>query len=99
MNKALENNLPVDEFLKYASLPENVAKRLDELLEKLQEQEKEIKYLERRNELAWEQVSFAEDLIEQIDTLVDNLPFKKTGVIPEFQKAYKIICENSYFER
>tara|TARA_R100000426_G_C4823420_1_gene111520 strand:+ start:1094 stop:1393 length:300 start_codon:yes stop_codon:yes gene_type:complete len=99
MNKALENNLSVEEFFHYIELPENLSAKLDELLDNLQEQQKEIKYLEKQCELLSEQTGFAVDLLESIDHLVDSLPSKKTGVIPEFQKAYAIVCENSYFER
>jgi len=99
MNEALKNNLSIEEFFRYADLPEQVSVKLDELLEQLRKQEKEIEHLSRRNEMAWEQVEFATNLLESIDALVDRLPSRKTGVIPEFQKEYKIVCENSYFER
>ena len=99
MNESLKNNLSIEEFFRYTDLPEHVSVKIEELLEKLGKQEKEIEYLSRRNEMAWEQVEFAANLLESIDTLVDRLPSRKTGVIPEFQKEYKIVCENSYFER
>lgn len=99
MNEALKNNLSIEEFFRYTDLPEHVSVKLEELLEKLRSQEKEIEYLSRRQEMAWEQVGFATDLLESIDALIDRLPNRKTGVIPEFQKEYKILCENSYFER
>ena len=99
MNEALKNNMSIEEFFRYTELPESVYAKLEELLSELKEQEKQIEYLSRRQEMAWEQVGFATDLLESIDALIDRLPSRKTGVIPEFQKEYKILCENSYFER
>lgn len=99
MNEALKNNLTIEEFFRYTELPENVSVKLEELLDELKEQEKQIEYLSRRNEMAWEQVEFARDMLENIDDLIDRLPSRKTGVIPEFQKEYQTLCENSYFER
>ena len=99
MNEALKNNMSTEEFFRYTELPESVYAKLEELLSELKEQEKQIEYLSRRQEMAWEQVGFATDLLESIDALIDRLPSRKTGVIPEFQKEYKRVCENSYFER
>ena len=80
-----ESSIPV-EILKYF---EDFSERIKELQKELQ---KEVQRLERSEELAWEQVSFARDLVQQLDKFAEqNLSKAK-------MKVYNQIRENTYFE-
>ncbi len=88
------SNLSVEEFfrLNQDSIPSCTQDKLFEMIEEIKKQDEEIKRLERNNELAWEQVSFARDLVETIDNFAEReLPKTK-------QKMYNTLRENTYFE-
>ncbi len=88
------SNLSVEEFfrLNQDSIPSCIQDKLFEMIEEIKKQDEEIKRLERNNELAWEQVSFARDLVETIDNFAEReLPKTK-------QKMYNTLRENTYFE-
>lgn len=88
------SNLSVEEFfsLNQNSIPSCIQDKFFEMIEELKKQDEKIKRLERNNELAWEQVSFARDLVESIDNFVEKeLPKTK-------QKMYDTLRENTYFE-
>ena len=88
------NSMPPEEFFKVnaSNLPHEVQQYFFDLQGKIAELEKEIEILNRNNDLAWEQVSFARDLIEQIDK------FSKENLSKAKLKVYNQIRENSYFE-
>ena len=87
-------NMTPEEFLRLnaESIPAEVLKYLNNFTSKIAELEEKVEELERSNELAWEQVSFARDLVEQLDSFAeDNLSKAKL-------KMYNQIRENTYFE-
>ena len=87
-------NITPEEFLRLNqdSIPTEVLEYFDAFAERIKELEKEVEVLNRNEELAWEQVSFARDLVEQLDNFAeDNLSKVKL-------KVYNQIRENSYFE-
>lgn len=88
------SNMSPEEFfrLNKDSLPDEIVDKFLALQEELATKETEIKNLERDNELAWEQVGFARDLVETLDNFSEReLPKTK-------QKMYNSIRENAYFE-
>lgn len=88
------SNLSVEELfrLNQDNIPVGIQDKFFEMIEKLKKQDENIKRLERNNELAWEQVIFARDLVESIDNFVEKeLPKTK-------QKMYNNLRENTYFE-
>ena len=88
------SNITPEEFIRLNqdSIPPEVLKYFDAFAERIKELENEVKILNRNEELAWEQVSFARDLVEQLDNFAEgNLSKVKL-------KVYNQIRENSYFE-
>lgn len=85
--------LNLDEFLRYEDVPEQLREILDQEVAKIAVLEKENKRLERNNELAWEQVGFARDLIE---TLQNQLQSAKSG--KHAREIFKSCLDNGYFE-
>jgi len=88
------SSITAEEFLRLNqySLPPGVLKYFDELLEQIKELQTEISALKRSDELAWEQVLFAKDLIENLDHFAEFNLSKAKKVV------YNQIRENSYFE-
>lgn len=88
------DNISVEEFfrLNQDKIPQQLEDYFYQLQSKLNDIEKELEVEQRNNELAWEQVSFARDLIEQIDK------FSKENLSKAKLKVYNQIRENSYFE-
>lgn len=88
------SSITAEEFLRLnaSTIPEEFLKYFDELSEQVKELQKEVQVLQRNDELAWEQVSFARDLIEQIDK------FSEENLSKVKLKVYNQIRENSYFE-
>lgn len=87
-------NMTPEEFLRLNadSIPPEVLKYLDSFASKISELEREVEELRRSDEQAWEQVSFARDLVEQLDHFAEfNLSKVKL-------KMYNYIRENTYFE-
>ena len=87
-------NMTPEEFLRLnaEAIPAEVLKYLGGFEFKIAELEEKVEELERSDELAWEQVSFARDLVEQVDAFAeDNLSKDKL-------KVYNQIRENTYFE-
>ena len=85
-----------DEIVKYCipeALQSTIGNLLDELLQRIADLEKEVAAGEKCNELAWEQVSFARDLIESIDHHVE-----RNTKFTEFKKAYRTAREDTSFE-
>lgn len=87
-------NLTPEEFLRLnaESIPPEILKYLDDFTTKIADLEEEVDTLRKSDELAWEQVSFARDLISEIDAFAENNLSK-----PKY-KMYNQIRENSYFE-
>lgn len=85
-----------DEIVKYCvpeALQSTIGQVLDDLIQQIAELEKDIQAAEKSNELAWEQVSFARDLIESIDHHVE-----RNTKFTEFKKAYRTAREDTSFE-
>lgn len=85
-----------DEIVKYCvpeSLQSTIGALLDDLLQQITDLEKEVKDSEKSNELAWEQVSFARDLIESIDHHAE----RNTKMV-DFKKAYAQCRADTSFE-
>lgn len=88
------DNISVEEFfrLNQDKIPQELEEHFYQLQVKINNIEKELEVEQRNNELAWEQVSFARDLIEQIDK------FSEENLSKAKLKTYNQIRENSYFE-
>ena len=88
------SSMTAEEFLNanQQEIPEQVINCFKEFKEKISELESKLEVLSKSEELAWEQVSFARDLIEQLDNFSENELSKPK------QKMYNLIRENSYFE-
>lgn len=88
------HNISPEEFfrLNQDKIPQELEEHFYQLQVKINNIEKELEVEQRGNELAWEQVSFARDLIEQIDK------FSKENLSKAKLKVYNQIRENSYFE-
>lgn len=88
------SNITVEEFIRLNSsiLPIEVLNYFSGFSEKISKLEKDVNLLERSDELAWEQVGFARDLIEQLDNFAANNLSKPK------QKMYNQLRENTYFE-
>lgn len=88
------SSMTAEEFLNanQQEIPEQFINCFKEFKEKISELESKLEVLSKSEELAWEQVSFARDLIEQLDNFSENELSKPK------QKMYNLIRENSYFE-
>lgn len=88
------SSITAEEFLRLneSSIPVDFLKYFDEFSEQIKELQTEVNNLKRSDELAWEQVSFARDLVQQLDEFVENNLSKAK------LKVYNQIRENSYFE-
>ena len=88
------SSITAEEFLRLneSSIPVEILKYFEDFSERIKELQKEVQRLERSEELAWEQVSFARDLVQQLDKFAEqNLSKAK-------MKVYNQIRENTYFE-
>ena len=88
------SNITIEEFLRLNSnnIPQELLDYFDAAQEKVASLQKELESEQRSSEIAWEQVSFARDLVEMLDSFAkDNLSKAK-------QKMYNQIRENTYFE-
>ena len=65
----------------------------DVMMPEMEALESEIKTLRKENELSWEQVSFARDLVETIESSLNSVTSAKQA-----REAFKRALENSYFE-
>lgn len=88
------SSITAEEFLRLnaSTIPAEFLKYFDEFSEQIKELQKEVQVLQHSDELAWEQVSFARDLVEQLDHFAENNLSK-----PKL-KMYNQLRENSYFE-
>lgn len=88
------SNITVEEFIRLNSsiLPIEVLNCFSGFSERISKLEKDVNLLKRSDELAWEQVGFARDLIEQLDNFAANNLSKPK------QKMYNQLRENTYFE-
>lgn len=88
------SSITAEEFLRLneSSIPVEFLKYFDEFSEQIKELQTEVNNLKRSDELAWEQVSFARDLVQQLDSFAENNLSK-----PKL-KMYNQIRENTYFE-
>lgn len=88
------SNMQMEEFLSLsaASIPPKVLQYIDNLSDKIEELKDEVQSMGKSEELAWEQVSFARDLVEQLDHFAENNLSKAK------LEMYNQIRENTYFE-
>ena len=88
------SSITAEEFIRLNAnnIPNEVLKYFDDFSEQIKELQKEVQTLRRSDELAWEQVSFARDLVQQLDHFAENNLSK-----PKL-KMYNQIRENAYFE-
>lgn len=83
----------LDEYLRYGYVPAGMEEILQKEADSKVKLEKEVRSLRRSEELAWEQVGFARDLIE---TLQNQLQSAKSG--KHARKIFQSCLGNSYFE-
>ena len=88
------SSMTAEEFLNanQQEIPEQVINFFQEFKERISKLESKLEVLSRSEELAWEQVSFASDLVQQLDNFSENELSKPK------QKMYNQIRENTYFE-
>ena len=88
------SNITPEEFIRLNEniIHSEVLKYFDMFSEQIKELQKEVEQLNRSEELAWEQVEFARELIQQIDNFVENTLTKNKLI------EYNSLRENSYFE-
>lgn len=88
------SNITPEEFLRLNenSIPSEVLKYFNMFSEQIKELQKEVEQLSRSEELAWEQASFARDLVEQLDAFAEN------NLLNDDLEMYNQIRENTYFE-
>ena len=88
------SSMTAEEFLtaNQQEIPEQVINFFQEFKERISKLESKLEVLSRSEELAWEQVSFARDLVQQLDNFSENELSKPK------QKMYNQIRENTYFE-
>ena len=92
------SNMSLDEILRYTDIPEDVKDLIEGMVEEITDLKRDVENLEKAEERISEQVYFARELIENMDAIVERLPYRKTGIIPEFIKDYERAKEESYFE-
>ena len=88
------SNLTAQEYfyLNQDKIPTEIQDKFQELVDQLEELKEENKAVRRNLELAEEQISFARNLVEEIDRFAEqNLSKVK-------KKVYDQIRENTYFE-
>lgn len=88
------SSITAEEFIRLNAnnIPNEVLKYFDDFSEQIKELQKEVQTLRRSDELAWEQVNFAIDLVQQLDHFAENNLSK-----PKL-KMYNQLRENTYFE-
>lgn len=88
------SNITIEEFIRLNAdiLPIEVLNCIAGFSKKISELEEEVEQLRRSDELAWEQVEFARNLIQQLDS------FAKNNLSKPKQKMYNQLRENTYFE-
>lgn len=88
------SSITAEEFLRLneSSIPVEFLKYFDEFSEQIKELQTEVNNLKRSDELAWEQVSFARDLVQQLDSFAEN------NLLNDDLEMYNQIRENTYFE-
>ena len=88
------SNMTIEEFvsLNIDNIPPEIIKALDEKLNYIKQLEDENEKLHSKNDMIYEQLNFARELITNIDDFAEeNLTKPKL-------KKYNIIRENTYFE-
>lgn len=88
------SNQNLEELLRYSDLPESLANKITEELDKLEGIKKELKLAERTIELQNEQLYFARELIDNIESGLNGVTSAKQAR-EWFVRAY----ENGQFER
>lgn len=90
----INSNISADEFFQNHCTDDNAKQFYDAVRDKFHSNEKENNSLERQNEMLREQLSFARDLISNIE---DSL--KENTRLNEFKKDFIRLTEDSFFER
>ena len=93
MSAYISSNVSPEEFFTYHCTDSNAVAYMQEMMDKMAAMQKEIAFLERSLELTQEQVGFAQDLVETLDTVMD-----RAVSLRQLRKDYAIARENTYFE-
>lgn len=97
MTKYINSNVSADEFFKYHCTDENATRFYNELVEEESDTERVIAGLERRLELAEEQVYFAQNLVDGIVFKVEG--YSNTAGATKLRKLILDAISGSLFER
>ena len=93
MTTYIPSNVSPEEFFTYYCTDSNAVAYVQEMMDKMAAMQKQIASLEKALELTQEQVGFAQDLVETIDTVVSRAVSLK-----QLRKDYAVVRENTYFE-
>jgi len=92
----IPSNYTLEEVIKYCNLPEEVVVRLEDMMDKMQILEKQVKQADRIEERLREQVQFRDNYIEEVMDVFSKAKSKQELV--EAKKYAGIALENSYIE-
>jgi len=93
MSTYIPSNVSPEEFFTHYCTDSNAIAYMQEMMAKMAAMQKELASLERSLELTQEQVGFAQDLVETLDTVMD-----RAVSLRQLRKDYAIARENTYFE-
>lgn len=93
MSTYIPSNVSPEEFFTHYCTDSNAVAYVQEMMDKMAAMQKQIASLEKALELTQEQVSFAQDLVETIDTTMSRAVSLK-----QLRKDYTVVRENTYFE-